>query len=53
MSEKFKNETGSENEACERLPWHRPSVKTFDVIRATEGGIANPHPGGDDTWYVS
>lgn len=53
MSEQFETETGSANEACELLSWHRPSVKTFDVIRATEGGNFASNSPGDDGWYLS
>ncbi|WP_159645327.1 hypothetical protein [Sphingorhabdus sp. 109] len=53
MAEKVVKETGSEQDSCERLAWDRPTVLTFDVIRATEGGTFDFNSPGDDAWYSS
>ncbi len=53
MAEKVVKETGSEQDSCERLAWDRPTVLTFDVIRATEGGAWSTRSSGDDAWYAS
>ena len=53
MSEKIEKEIGIETEACERLAWNRPTITTFDVMQATEGGQFTNNSPGDDGWYAS
>lgn len=53
MSEKFQKRAEGKFEAGERLVWKRPTISSFDVLGATEGGSFTYSSPGDDVWYAS
>ncbi|MEH6660728.1 MAG: hypothetical protein V7679_03680 [Parasphingorhabdus sp.] len=53
MTKKFEKATEIDVETHELLSWHQPTIRTFDVLRATEGGSYSNPIKGDDGWYAS